>query len=458
MRPNTKTQTSTETQTTTSTVTQPTTITQATTATTTNTIVNNQTSGTLGSEIITYSAMRSGVLAVHTSNGRWARSSVVKPNIPTAYRLLGMRNRVYTPDRVRYPMMRVGWAPGGKSSTANRGAGQFVRITWDQAYTYVAQEFQRIYNTYGPSAAYASASAHQWPCSVQSGLSWTKNLLAAMGGYTSVSGGESFTGWNDASYLIWGNSMVGANSFTDLIANSKMIIYWAVDHSGKGWVSWETNLVLRRFKAAGIKLVVIDPWFNETAAMNADKYISITPGTDEALLAAIAYVWIQAGIFNQAWLDTHAVGFDETHLPSGAPAGSSFSNYILGKSDGIPKTPAWASAITGIPANTITALAQEWASKPTYVDSFSGGAQRRFNAGQFVRMLVTVCSMQGLGMSGRGLGYALFASSGIPMLSGITNVITMVAGGFGFGSIPSVANPVTQVIHHVQFPGAVLTN
>ena len=97
--------------------------------------------------------------------------------------------------------------------------------------------------------------------------------------YTIKSGGESFTGWNDTSYMIWGTGMPAANSFTDLIANCKMIIYWGVDHSGKGWVSWESNPVLRRYKAAGVKLVVIDPWFNETAAMNADKYISINPDT-----------------------------------------------------------------------------------------------------------------------------------------------------------------------------------
>ena len=471
LRPNTtktvsQVSTSTETQTATTTLTQPTTITQATTATTTatktatqtatttatttQTINNNQTANPLGPETITYTAKRTGPLAVHTVGGRWVRSSVLAPNIPTACRMLGERNRTYNPERVRYPMMRVGWAPGGKSSTANRGTGQFVRITWAQAYAYIAGEMQRIYNAYGPSAAYLSHSGHAWPAQVQKGETWTGNLLKAMGGYTNFSGGESFTGWNDASYLIWGMGMIGVpNTFLDLVANCKMIIYWAVDHSGKGWVTWETNLMLRRYKAAGVKLVVIDPWFNETAAMNADKYISIVPGTDEALLAAIAYVWIQAGTFNQSWLDTHALGFDEAHLPKGAPAGSSFKNYILGTSDGVPKTPAWASAITGIPANDITALAQEWASKNTYIDSNSGGAQRRFNAGQFVRMLVTVCAMQGLGISGKGLGYALFASS----TNGISNPITTIGGAF-----TSLANPVTQLLHHVQFPGAVLTN
>ena len=221
------------------------------------------------------------------------------PNIYTAWRLMGERNRAYNPERVRYPMMRVGWTPGGKSDTSNRGKGQFVRITWAQAYAYIAQEIQRIYSTYGPSSAYSSTSGHQWPGQVQKGETWTANLLKAMGGYTAKSGGESFTGWNDASYLIWGTGMPAANAFTDLIANCKLIIYWGVDHSGKGWVSWESNPVLRRYKAAGVKLVVIDPWFNETAAMNADKYISITPGTDEALLLAIANVWIQAGTFNQ---------------------------------------------------------------------------------------------------------------------------------------------------------------
>ena len=418
-----------------------------TTTTETTTETTSTTSTALGVEQISYTAHRTGPLRVHVVNGRWVRSSAVKPNLPTAYRLLGMRNRTYAPDRVLYPMKRVGWAPGGKSDNSTRGKGNFVRITWEEAYSSIVSEFQRIYKTYGPSAVYAGASSHQWPSTYQNGETWPKRVMAAMGGYTAKSGGESFTGWNDASYLSWGAGVPQSNSFADIIANSKILIYWAVDHGGKGWVSWETSLILARLKAAGVKLIVIDPWFNETAAHNYPyKHISVVPGTDEALLAAIAYTWITEGTFNQSWLDTHTLGFDEEHLPSDAPKNSSFKSYILGTSDGTPKTPAWASAICGVRKETILALAHEWAANPTFVDSYSGGAQRRAMAGQFVRMLITVCAMQGMGMSGRGLGWCLFASSN----GGISNPIVTAPG------LPGVPNPVTQLIHHTQFPDAIL--
>ena len=405
----------------------------------------------VSTETVSYCCHKSGPTMVHVNAaGSWYKSSLVKANQPTAHRLMALRNRTYAPDRVLYPMMRVGWAPGGKSDNSNRGKDQFVQITWAQAYSYIVSEFQRIYTTYGPGAAFATRAQHQWgTATVQVGITWPKNLLAAMGGYTNWVGGESSCGWSDSCYTILGEGLPGANSFGDLVANCKMIIFWGCDRIHKTLGCTEGALMLQRYKAAGVKLVVIDPYFNETAAHNADKYISLVPGTDEALLAAIAYVWIQAGTYNQTWLNTHTIGFDEAHLPAGAPTNSSFKSYILGSSDGVPKTPAWAAPITGVPARTITALAQEWAAKPTYIDNNPSGAQRRYMGGEFVRMLTTICAMQGLGMSGRGLGYVMYASS---YSSGSSSTLTSVSGG-----LPSVSNPVTQTIQHRLFPDAILT-
>src|SRR5260370_21288755 len=71
------------------------------------------------------------------------------------------------------------------------------------------------------------------------------------------------------------------------------------------------------------------------------------------------------GLQDQAYLDRHVLGFDEAHLPAGAPAGASYRAYLLGETDGVPKTPEWAAAITGVPAETLHALAVENAtSKP----------------------------------------------------------------------------------------------
>ena len=81
----------------------------------------------------------------------------------------------------------------------------------------------------------------------------------------------------------------------------------------------------------GIKQIYICPDLNYAAAVHADKWIPILPNTDVALQLAIAYTWIIEGTYDKEYLKTHAVGFDK------------FADYVMGKEDGIAKTPIWAS-------------------------------------------------------------------------------------------------------------------
>jgi anaerobic dimethyl sulfoxide reductase subunit A len=89
-----------------------------------------------------------------------------------------------------------------------------------------------------------------------------------------------------------------------------------------------------------------------------------SPGTDAALVSALAWVMITENLVDQPFLDKYCVGYDEKTLPAGAPANGHYKAYILGQGkDGIAKTPEWASTITGIPAERIVQLAREIASQ-----------------------------------------------------------------------------------------------
>ena len=92
-----------------------------------------------------------GILQAFVKNGRITRTEPYL-NFPSFQNNLGERYRVYDPKRLQYPMKRNGWAPGGKSPITNRGKGDFVRITWEEAYTSITSELKRIINTYGASA------------------------------------------------------------------------------------------------------------------------------------------------------------------------------------------------------------------------------------------------------------------------------------------------------------------
>ena len=86
-------------------------------------------------------------------------------------------------------------------------------------------------------------------------------------------------------------------------------------------------------KKAGARFVFIDSWFNPSMQVLADEWISIRPGTDTALLLALAYVMIVHQVHDQDFLDTYCVGFDRYHMPSGAPREDNFKDYVLGTYD-----------------------------------------------------------------------------------------------------------------------------
>jgi trimethylamine-N-oxide reductase (cytochrome c) len=115
------------------------------------------------------------------------------------------------------------------------------------------------------------------------------------------------------------------------------------------------------FTELGIKSVYVCPDLNYAAAVHADKWIPVLPNTDAALHLGISYVWLTEDTYEKEYVKTHAVGYGP------------FFDYVLGKEDGVPKTPAWASGKCGVPEWTIKALARDWAKKATSVLHGNGG-------------------------------------------------------------------------------------
>jgi trimethylamine-N-oxide reductase (cytochrome c) len=139
----------------------------------------------------------------------------------------------------------------------------------------------------------------------------------------------------------------------------------------------------------GIKCVYICPDLNYAAAVHADKWIPVLPNTDAALYLAVCYMWLTENTYEKEYVETHAVGFDE------------FFDYVLGKVDGVPKTPAWASPKCGVPEWTIKALARDWANKPTSILHGNGGPGIRGPyATEPARLEAILLGMRGLGKPG----------------------------------------------------------
>ena len=168
---------------------------------------------------------------------------------------------------------------------------------------------------------------------------------------------------------VWGMEPLGeqtsaGNIMPDIAENSDMLFFWGCDPETTPWGfnGQQASRLCYWFTELGIKQVYICPEVNYGAAVHADKWIPILPNTDAALQLAIAYTWIKEGTYDKKYIATHVVGYQE------------FEDYVLGKEDGIAKTPDWASAKCGVPEWTIKALAREWAKKATTICSW----QRRF--------------------------------------------------------------------------------
>ena len=150
----------------------------------------------------------------------------------------------------------------------------------------------------------------------------------------------------------------------------------------------------------------ICPDLNYGAAIHADKWIPVLPNTDAALQLAIIYTWVTEGTWDKEYVKTHAVGMDK------------IADYVLGKEDGFPKTPKWASSKCGVPPWTIKALARKFAKEATSIIHYFGGSMVR---GPFShepgRLECVLLGMQGLGKPGVWQWQISYA--GMPRAEGI---------------------------------------
>ncbi|PPY32073.1 dimethylsulfoxide reductase subunit A [Cronobacter sakazakii] len=284
-----------------------------------------------------------------------------------------MRRRVYNPDRLKYPMKRVG----------KRVEGKFVRISWDEALDTIAQGMKRIISDYGNEAIYLNygtgtlggTMTRSWP----PGKTLLARLMNCCGGYLNhygdyssaqIAAGLNYTygGWADG------------NSPSD-IENSKLVVLFGNNPGETRMSGGGVTYYLEQARAKSqARMIVIDPRYTDTAAGCEDEWIPIRPGTDAALASAIAWVLITENYVDQPFLDNYCVGYDEKTLPPGAPANGHYKAYILGDGpDGTAKTPAWAAPITGIPEARIIKLAREIGeAKPAFIAQ-GWGPQRHSN-------------------------------------------------------------------------------
>ncbi|MDR2487860.1 MAG: molybdopterin-dependent oxidoreductase, partial [Clostridiales Family XIII bacterium] len=328
-----------------------------------------------------------------------ARGSSFGPprhSVPAPF-YLSYKKRVYSENRVRYPLKRVDFDPAGERNPQNRGKSKYVRITWDEAAQIVADELLRVQEKYGMSAVLAEADMHGEGKHVAPSHGCMTRLLSLMGGFTiQMRNQDSWEGWHWGAKHVWGSEPVGEmmpmrNLWPDIAKHSDMLLFWGADPetTAMGFDGYMPSRLAQWLHSLGLKYIFIDPALNYAGCYLADKWIPVIPNTDAALHLAIAYTWLTEDTWDREYVETHALGYE------------AFFDYVLGKEDGEPKTPAWAQDKCGVPDYTIKALARDWARKTVSITHCNGGPMIR---GPFSsepgRLEPILLAMRGLGKPG----------------------------------------------------------
>ena len=352
---------------------------------------------------------------------------VSDPQLRPCLRGRSYRRRQYHPDRLKYPMKRTG----------QRGQGRFERISWDEALDLMAGELHRIKTKYGNESIYVPYGTGSY--NQLNGRQTAQRLMNLYGGSLGFYNSYSWACISKATPYVYGTTTTG-NQRQDWL-NSKYILMW-------GWNPAEmrdgTNsaFFVKKAREKGARTVCIDPRMTLSAVSLADEWVPIRPGTDTAMMSAMAFVLITENLYDRDFVRKYCLGFEKSQMPEGAEGEESYKDYILGTRDGIPKTPGWAQSITGVPSETITRLAREYGTIKPAVLYQGYGMQRRAYGEQVVRAGCVLPALTGnVGIPGGWAGgLALQAPDGGPF----------------WNVFPSGRNPITARIPSFLWTEAVL--
>ncbi len=334
------------------------------------------------------------LLKAHVQDGRIVRvetddrpeDPLANPQLRACTRGRAYLRRQYHPDRLTTPLRRVG----------ARGEGQFEPISWDEALKEMAHQMTRVRDTYGHGSLFVPYGTGGY--TQMTGSQTARRLLNVFGGHLGHYNSYSWGATNIVTPTTVGTVNCGSERQDWL--NSKLILMW-------GWNPAEardgtnSDYFILQARRNGARVVCIDPRHTASAASLADQWIALRPGTDAALMTAMAYVIITENLHDADFIQRCCSGFDGSQMPHEVKGLESYQDYVLGTFDSVAKTPEWAEEITTVPRDVIVDLARQYATcKPAVL--YQGYAmQRRAYGEQVVRAGMALAAITGnLGIKG----------------------------------------------------------
>lgn len=311
--------------------------------------------------------------------------------------------------RIDQPHIRAGWLEHGPGAPG-RGDEPFVPVSWDTAVELLSGELARVYREHGGEAVYGGSYGWASAGRFHHAQSQVHRFLNCLGGYVRsvnsyslgvsqvllphIAGGiEVFDGLATAKEVLAEHSELIV-AFGGLSPKNAAVAPGGVSrHNITGWITTA--------RQRGCRFVSISPLRDDIPAAAEAEWLAPRPGSDAALMLALAQVLDAEGLADRDFLDRYTVGYDR------------FAAYVRGEVDGIVKDPVWAAEITGIPAQRITALAREMAGARTMI-AVSWSMQRAEHGEQPLWLGLVLAAMLGqIGLPGGGFGHGYGSSNNV---------------------------------------------
>lgn len=233
----------------------------------------------------------------------------------------GYVSATYSEDRLTQPLKR-------------NDAGEYAAISWDDAYREIAEKVKSIIASDGPAALAMIQDPRP------SGSFYTKRFMHALGCANVYTHGVAC----NMSKVSGMTQAIGAGDFTVDVAGADMVMF--IGRSYADGMRPGSLHMLQAAREKGAYLVMVDPRYN-ASCLYMDEWLPIRPGTDLALILAMANVLVTAGTYDKDYVENYSVGFEDW--------AARLEEY----------TPEWAAEITGIDAATIERVAEKmWECAP----------------------------------------------------------------------------------------------
>ncbi len=350
------------------------------------------------------------------------------------------------PRRVRRPLVREGWLRRGPGH-GRRGAEGFVEVSWDRALDLVAAELDRVRRVHGNQAIFAGSYGWASAGRFHHALSQLHRFMNAIGGYTRSVNTYSYAAAEAIVPHVLGHGYAHvqreATSLPLLARHTRLLVtFGGIPHKNaqvqsggqgrhvvRGW--------LREARRNGCRMVSFSPLRSDVDEDLGAEWIPLRPGSDTAVMLALAHTLITEGLHDCAFLARYTVGFGR------------FRAYVTGESGGPPRDADWAAGVSGVPAETIRTLAREMARQRTMLN-VSWSLQRADHGEQPYWAVITLAALLGqVGLPGGGFGLGY----------GSVGVVGNGARRVRLPALPQLRNPVdclipvARIADMLQHPG-----